>query len=320
MSEAFLHESGCLSIRHLVGLEGVPREDLERIFATAAWLRERLDRVHEIPKSLAGTTVVNMFFENSTRTRLSFETAERGIGASILNFSAAVSSTAKGETLRDTARNIQALGPTVTVVRHASAGVPGFLTRETDAIVLNAGDGAHEHPTQGLLNAFTMMRHLGDLVGRSVAIIGDIRHSRVARSDIWCLGTLGAKVRLYGPTTLLPRDPSAFGPWVSVAKSLDEALEGVDAVMLLRIQHERQSSGLLPSLREYRDAFGIDELRLRRANPGALVLHPGPINRGVEVSSQVADGAQSVILEQVRNGVAIRMAALHLLAGRNVHV
>jgi len=320
MSEAFLHASGCLSIRHLVGLEGVPREDLERIFATATWLRERLDRVHEIPKSLAGTTVVNMFFENSTRTRLSFETAERGIGASILNFSAAISSTVKGETLRDTARNIQALGPTVTVVRHASAGVPGFLARETDAIVLNAGDGAHEHPTQGLLNAFTMRRHLGDLAGRSVAIIGDIRHSRVARSDIWCLGTLGAKVRLYGPTTLLPRDPSAFGPWVSVAKSLDEALEGVDAVMLLRIQHERQSAGLLPSLREYRDAFGIDELRLQRANPGALVLHPGPINRGVEVSSQVADGTQSVILEQVRNGVAIRMAALHLLAGKNTNV
>jgi aspartate carbamoyltransferase catalytic subunit len=317
MSEALLHGCGTLSIRHLVGLEAVPRKDIETLFATAAWLRERLDRTHEIPKSLSGVSVVNMFFENSTRTRLSFETAEKGVGASIMNFAAAGSSTSKGETLRDTARNIQALGPTVTVVRHASAGVPGFLARETDAIILNAGDGAHEHPTQGLLDAFTMQRHLGSLEGKTVSIIGDVRHSRVARSNLWCLGTLGAKVRLYGPATLLPREPQAYGPWVSVASCLDEALEGVDAVMLLRIQHERQSSGLLPSLREYRESFGIDEERLRRANPGALVLHPGPINRGVEVSSGVADGPQSVILEQVKNGVAIRMAALHLLAGNN---
>ncbi len=320
MSEACLHESGCLSIRHLTGLEGVPRDDIERIFATAAWMRQERDAGREVPRTLAGVTVVNMFFENSTRTRLSFETAERGVGATVLNFSASVSSTAKGETLRDTARNIESLGPTVIVVRHASAGVPGFLTKVTRATVLNAGDGAHAHPTQGLLNAFTLRRHLGDLEGRSVAIIGDIRYSRVARSDIWCLGTLGVKVRLFGPATLMPRHPEAFGPWVSVARSLGEALDGVDAVMLLRIQHERQSSGLLPSLREYRDAFGIDEERIRLANPGALVLHPGPINRGIEVSSQVADGPQSVVLEQVQNGVAIRMAVLHLLAGRKAHV
>jgi len=274
-----------------------------------------MDQGSAIPKSLQGRSIVNLFFENSTRTRLSFEAAEKRLGASPMNFTAASSSTTKGETLRDTARNIQALGADVFVVRHASAGVPGFLADNTDAIVVNAGDGACEHPTQGLLDTLTLRQHLGSLEGREVAIIGDIRHSRVARSDIWALTTLGVRIRLFGPATLLPREPSAFGPSVEVVGRVEDALEGVDAVMLLRIQHERQASGLLPSLREYRQTFGLDRVRLGLCRPGALVLHPGPINRGVEVTSDVADGLQSVILEQVTNGVAVRMAVLHLLAG-----
>jgi len=306
---------GPLSIHHLVGLRGVPRTDLELLLDVAQGFREALDRDDPVVKSLSGRAVVNLFFENSTRTRLSFEAAEKRLGASPMNFSSSGSSTAKGETLRDTACNIQALGADVFVVRHSSAGVPGFLAQNTDAVVVNAGDGACEHPTQGLLDTLTLRQHLGSLEGREIAIVGDIRHSRVARSDIWALTTLGAKVRLFGPATLLPREPSAFGPGVEVVSRLEEALEGAHAVMLLRIQHERQSSGLLPSLREYRQTFGIDRARLALCAPGALVLHPGPINRGVEVTSDVADGPQSVILEQVTNGVAVRMAVLHLLAG-----
>jgi aspartate carbamoyltransferase catalytic subunit len=304
-----------LSIQHLVGLRGVSRADLELLLETAQSFREALDRGDAVAKSLSGRSVVNLFFENSTRTRLSFEAAEKRLGASPMNFASTGSSAAKGETLRDTACNIQALGADVFVVRHSSAGVPGFLARNTDAIVVNAGDGACEHPTQGLLDTLTLRQRFGTLEGREIAIVGDIRHSRVARSDIWALTTLGAKVRLFGPATLLPREPAAFGPAVEVVSRLEEALEGVDAVMLLRIQHERQSSGLLPSLREYRQTFGLDRTRLGLCKPGALVLHPGPINRGVEVTSDVADGPQSVILDQVTNGVAVRMAVLHLLAG-----
>ncbi len=308
---------GVLSIRHLPGLREVSRQDLQTLLDTAQRFREGLDRQENFPKSLAGVSVVNLFFENSTRTRLSFETAQKKLGASPMNFTTSGSSAAKGESLRDTARNIESMGADVFVVRHQSAGVPQFLAKHTKAVVINAGDGACEHPTQGLLDALTMRQHLGDLAHREVAIIGDIRHSRVARSNIWALSTLGARVRLWGPATLLPRSPLAFGPSVSIAQSIEEALEGADAVMLLRIQHERQSSGMLPSLREYRQSFGLDHSRLKLARPGALVLHPGPINRGIEVVSEVADGAQSVILEQVTNGVAVRMACLHLLAGKN---
>lgn len=316
MTNAAPGTPGTLSIRHLPGLRDVPREDILAILDTAQAFREGLDRREAFPKSLAGVSVVNLFFENSTRTRLSFETAQKKLGASPMNFTASGSSTSKGETLRDTARNIESLGADVFVVRHSSAGVPRFLAEHTKAVVVNAGDGACEHPTQGLLDALTMRQHLGNLEGREVAIVGDIRHSRVARSNIWALSTLGARVRLWGPATLLPRSPDAFGPQVQVARSLDDALDGADAVMLLRIQHERQTSGMLPSLREYRQSFGLDHARLKLARPDALVLHPGPINRGVEVVSEVADGNQSVILEQVTNGVAVRMACLHLLAGR----
>lgn len=312
-------QQGPLSIRHLAGLRGVPRSDLETLLDVAQGFRDAMDSGAPVAKSLAGRSVVNLFFENSTRTRLSFEAAEKRLGASPMNFTASGSSTAKGETLRDTARNIQALGADVFVVRHASAGVPSFLAQTTDAVIVNAGDGACEHPTQGLLDTLTLRQRFGSFEGREVAIVGDIRHSRVARSDIWALTTLGAKVRLFGPATLLPRQPQAYGPQVEVVDSLEQALEGVDAVMLLRIQHERQSSGLLPSLREYRQTFGLDKSRLALCRPGALVLHPGPINRGVEVTSDVADGLQSVILDQVTNGVAVRMAALHLLAGVHHH-
>jgi len=304
-----------LSIRHLAGLRGVPRADLETILDVAQRFREALDSGVPVEKSLANCRVVNLFFENSTRTRLSFEAAEKRLGASPMNFSASGSSTAKGETLRDTARNIQAMGADLFVVRHSSAGVPRFLAEHTDAVIVNAGDGACEHPTQGLLDTLTLRRRLGQLEGREIAIIGDIRHSRVARSDIWALTTLGARIRLFGPATLLPRESAAFGPSVRVVSRLDEALDNADAVMLLRIQHERQSSGLLPSLREYRQTFGLDRKRLALCKPDAPVMHPGPINRGVEVTSDVADGLQSVVLEQVTNGVAVRMAALHLLAG-----
>lgn len=308
-------QQGPLSIRHLAGLRGVPRSDLERILDVAQTFREAIDADLPVRKSLSERRVVNLFFENSTRTRLSFEAAEKRLGASPMNFAAAGSSAAKGETLRDTARNIQALGADVFVVRHSSAGVPLFLAEHTDAIVVNAGDGACEHPTQGLLDTLTLRQRLGSLEGRELAIVGDIRHSRVARSDIWSLTTLGARIRLFGPATLLPREPDAFGPAVRVVSRLEEALDGADAVMLLRIQHERQSSGLLPSLREYRQTFGLDRRRLALCKPGAPIMHPGPINRGVEVTSDVADGPQSVVLEQVTNGVAVRMAVLHLLAG-----
>jgi aspartate carbamoyltransferase catalytic subunit len=316
MTNAVQGNPGSLSIRHLPGLREVPKEDLVTILDTAQAFREGLDAHENFPKSLSGVSVVNLFFENSTRTRLSFETAQKKLGASPMNFTASGSSAAKGETLRDTARNIESMGADVFVVRHSSAGVPQFLAQHTSAVIVNAGDGACEHPTQGLLDALTMRQHLGELEGREVTIIGDIRHSRVARSNIWALSTLGAKIRLWGPATLLPRSPEAFGPSVTVAKSIEAALDGADAVMLLRIQHERQSSGMLPSLREYRQSFGLDHARLKLARPQALVLHPGPINRGVEVVSEVADGPQSVILEQVTNGVAVRMACLHLLAGK----
>lgn len=316
MTKSAPGKPGSLSIRHLPGLRAIRKDDLEAILHTAQVFREGIDRGEAAAKSLSGVSVVNLFFENSTRTRLSFEAAEKRLGASPMNFTAASSSTAKGETLRDTARNIEALGADVFVVRHSSAGTPAFLAEHTKAIVVNAGDGACEHPTQGLLDALTMRQRLGTLEGKRIAIIGDIRHSRVARSNLWALPTLGARVKLWGPATLLPRQSEAFGPSVRLASSLDDALDQSDAVMLLRIQHERQTSGLLPSLREYRQSFGIDKDRLKLAKPGALVLHPGPINRGVEVVSEIADGDQSVVLEQVTNGVAVRMAVLHLLAGK----
>ncbi|HEX3113551.1 MAG TPA: aspartate carbamoyltransferase catalytic subunit, partial [Candidatus Eisenbacteria bacterium] len=262
-----------------------------------------------------GKTVVNLFYEASTRTRTSFEIAGKWLSADVINVSGSSSSVAKGETLVDTARNIEAMGIHLVVVRHQASGAPHYLARHLDAGVINAGDGTHEHPTQGLLDIYTMREQRGRIAGLKVAIIGDVMHSRVARSNIWGLTKLGAEVTIAGPPTMMPAEVERFG--VRVAKSVDEAIEGSDVVNILRIQLERQRGSLYPSLREYARVYGVTRERLRRARPDVTVMHPGPMNRGVEIAQDVADGEHSVILQQVTNGVAVRMAVLYLLAGRN---
>jgi aspartate carbamoyltransferase catalytic subunit len=268
--------------------------------------------IKKVP-ALRGRMVVNLFFEASTRTRFSFETAEKWLSADSLNFAAKGSSVEKGESLLDTARNLQAMSPDLIVIRHGSPGVPHFLARHLKAGVVNAGDGAHEHPTQGLLDALTIRQRLGRVEGLRVAICGDIAHSRVVRSNIWLLTKMGSKVVVCGPPTLLPERIAAMG--VEVTTDFDEALEGADVVMMLRMQLERQGMSLFPSIREYFRLYGLDAKRLARAKPGAIVMHPGPMNRGVEIASDIADSDRSVILEQVANGVAVRMAVLYLLLG-----
>lgn len=302
-----------LQIKHLLGLRDVPASDIRTILDTARSFREILDRpVKKVP-SLRGLTVVNLFFENSTRTRISFELAQKRLSADTVNFTTSSSSVKKGETLLDTLRNIEAMKIDVVVVRHKGTGVPKFLAEHSGAIIVNAGDGAHEHPTQALLDMFTMEQRLGDLKGKTVAIVGDIRHSRVARSNIWGLAAMGAKVRLCGPSTLVPHNTGLFpAEWVGDVR---EAVQGADAVIALRLQKERMDDSLLPSMREYRNFFGITHQVLSAAKPEVLIMHPGPINRGVELDSDVADGANSVILDQVTNGVAVRMAVLYLLSG-----
>jgi aspartate carbamoyltransferase catalytic subunit len=302
-----------LQIKHLLGLRDVPASDIRTILDTARSFREILDRpVKKVP-SLRGLTIVNLFFENSTRTRISFELAQKRLSADTVNFTTSSSSVKKGETLLDTLRNIEAMKIDVVVVRHKGTGVPKFLAENSNAIIVNAGDGAHEHPTQALLDMFTMEQRLGDLAGRTVAIVGDIRHSRVARSNIWGLAAMGAKVRLCGPSTLVPHNTDLFpAEWVGDVR---EAVHGADAVIALRLQKERMDDSLLPSMREYRNFFGITSEVLAEAKPEVLIMHPGPINRGVELDSDVADGANSVILDQVTNGVAVRMAVLYLLSG-----
>lgn len=303
-----------LQIKHLLGLRGVSRDDLRLILDTTRSFREILERpVKKVP-SLRGLTIVNLFFENSTRTRLSFELAEKRLSADLINFTSSGSSLKKGETMLDTLRNIEAMKIDVVVVRHSGTGVPGFLAQHSDAIILNAGDGANEHPTQGLLDLYTMEQEIGDLQGKKVAIIGDVRHSRVARSNIWGLRTLGAEVKICGPETLLPRNRQLF-EGVSFSTDVRKTVDQADVVMTLRLQKERQEDSLLPSLREYRNFFGVTQDVLAHAGSNVLVMHPGPINRGVEVDSDVADGEHSVILDQVTNGVAVRMAALFLLSG-----
>ena len=268
--------------------------------------------IKKVP-ALRGRMVVNLFFEASTRTRFSFETAEKWLSADSLNFSAKGSSVEKGESLLDTARNLQAMSPDLIVIRHGSPGVPHFLSRHLKAGVVNAGDGAHEHPTQALLDALTIRQRLGRLEGLRVAICGDIAHSRVVRSNIWLLTKMGSKVVVCGPPTLLPERIAAMG--VEVTTDFDEALEGADVVMMLRMQLERQGMSLFPSIREYFRLYGLDAKRLAQAKPGAIVMHPGPMNRGVEIASDIADSDRSVILDQVANGVAVRMAVLYLLLG-----
>ncbi|MDR0308188.1 MAG: aspartate carbamoyltransferase catalytic subunit [Chitinispirillales bacterium] len=302
-----------LQIQHLLGLEGVSREDINLILDTADNFYGVLQRDIKVVPTLRGKTIVNLFYENSTRTRISFELAEKRLSANPLNFAASTSSASKGETLRDTIQNIEAMKIDMVVVRHSSAGVPYFLTKCTDAVIVNAGDGLHEHPTQALLDMMTIRQKLGRLEGLKVAIIGDIFHSRVARSNAWGMKTMGMDVVLCGPPTLLPQHPESLG--VPVTDNVDEALEGADVVMLLRIQLERQSSAVFPSIREYRDRYGVDLDRLSKLKKDVVIMHPGPVNRGVELASNVADSGNSVILDQVTNGVAVRMAVLYLLGG-----
>ena len=299
--------------KDLLGLEELSAGEIVSILDTARTFREVLDR--PIPKvpSLRGLTAANLFFEASTRTRLSFELAEKRMSADTVNFQTSGSSVSKGESLKDTARNIEAMGIHLVVIRHQASGAPHYLARNLDAGVINAGDGTHEHPTQGLLDIFTIRERRGKIAGLRVAIIGDIAHSRVARSNIWGLTKLGASVTIAGPATMMPLEVERFG--VKVARSVEEAIEGADVVNILRIQLERQRSTLYSSLREYARVYGVTSERLKGAKPDVTVMHPGPMNRGVEIAQDVADGKHSVILEQVTNGVAVRMAVLYLLAG-----
>jgi len=297
--------------RHLLGLEDLSREELEHILDTAAGFKEVSTRSIKKVPALRGKVVVNLFFEDSTRTRTSFALAASRLSADVLEFSAKTSSVSKGETLRDTARNIEAMGVDLVVVRHPAAGAPLYLTRCIEPSVVNAGDGQHEHPTQGLLDLFTIREMKGRIEGLKVAIVGDIAHSRVARSDLFGLRKLGAEVTLIGPATLLPKSFEDMG--ASLSYDLDEVIGRVDVVNMLRVQNERITSSVFPSVQEYSRLFGLTRERLARAKPGLLVMHPGPINRGVEIASDVADGAQSAILRQVSNGLAVRMAVLFLL-------
>ncbi len=304
-----------LSSRHLLGLRGVPREDIQLILDTALSFREVLERPIKKVPTLQGKTVVNLFFESSTRTRISFDLAERRLSADVVQFTSESSSVKKGETLRDTARNLEAMKIDIVVVRHSAAGVPKFLSEVLKANVVNAGDGAHEHPTQALLDMYTLRERFGSLEGLKVCILGDIAHSRVARSNIHGLLTMGAKVSVCGPRTLIPRGIEQMG--VEVHHDLDEALKDVDAINVLRIQLERMEKAYFPSIREYHNVYGLTTERLAKAKKTAVVLHPGPINRDVELSADVADGERSLILRQVLNGVAVRMAVLYHIGTGN---
>ena len=299
--------------RHLITVEELSLQEIDQIHATSAAFKKILRRsVKKVPV-LRGKTIVNLFLEPSTRTRLAFDMAAKRLSADVISFDAASSSTTKGETLRDTAENLQALNADMIVIRHAASGSPLYLSRLLDIPVINAGDGAHEHPTQGLLDTFTMKEHLGALQGRKVVILGDILFSRVARSNIHALTKMGAAVTLVGPSTLVPHWFTDLG--VTVSHDLKSALADAEVVMLLRIQHERQASSHFPSLGEYTSMFGLNMARAAWLSPRAIIMHPGPINRGVEIDSELADGPRSVILEQVANGIAVRMAVLYLCAG-----
>ncbi|MBP6010399.1 MAG: aspartate carbamoyltransferase catalytic subunit [Bacteroidia bacterium] len=303
-----------LSTRHLLGIKDLQPEDINLIFQTAENFKEVINRPIKKVPSLRDVTIANLFFENSTRTRLSFELAERRLSADVINFAASSSSVSKGETLIDTVNNILAMKVDIVVMRHPMPGAAVFLARHVKANIVNAGDGAHEHPTQALLDAFSIRERLGELKGVRVAIVGDILHSRVALSNILCLQKLGAEVMVCGPTTLIPRHIDQLG--VRVEHDLRKALEWCDVANMLRIQLERQDIRYFPSLREYVMLFGLNKEILDSLGKKITILHPGPINRGVEITSDVADSDQSLILDQVENGVAIRMAVLYLLAGR----
>jgi aspartate carbamoyltransferase catalytic subunit len=303
-----------LTIPHLLGLHGVPKSDLELILDSTDTFLEILDRPIKKVPTLQGKTIVNLFFENSTRTRISFELAERRLSADVVNFSASTSSVKKGETLLDTARNIEAMKVDIVVMRHSAAGSVQFLSERCSSRFLNAGDGAHEHPTQALLDMVTIRQKTGSLEGLNVCIIGDIAHSRVARSNIYGLLSMGANVAVCGPASMIPYDLEKMG--VRIFTNVEDALRFSDVINVLRIQLERDAGADFPSLREYHNSFGITRRRLDALGKDLLILHPGPINRGVEIESEVADGPYSVILPQVTNGVAIRMAVLYLIGTR----
>ena len=302
-----------LSTKHLLGIKNITKEDIEMIFSMADNFKDVINRPIKKVPSLRDVTIANLFFENSTRTRLSFELAERRLSADVVNFSASSSSVSKGESLIDTVNNILAMKVDIVVMRHPHAGAAEFLSKNVNAIIVNAGDGAHEHPTQALLDAFSIRETLGEIKGKKIAIIGDILHSRVALSNIFCLQKLGAEVMVCGPTTLLPKHIASLG--VKVEINLRKALEWCDVANMLRIQLERQDIHYFPSLREYIMLYGINKDLLNSLSKKIVIMHPGPINRGVEITSDVADSDQSIILQQVENGVAVRMAVLYLLAG-----
>jgi aspartate carbamoyltransferase catalytic subunit len=303
-----------LSVKHLVGIKDLTLNDIELIFSTADNFKSVINRPIKKVPSLRDVTIANIFFENSTRTRISFELAERRLSADVLNFSASSSSVKKGETLIDTVNNILAMKVDMVVMRHSSPGACKFLADHIDAVVVNAGDGTHEHPTQALLDAFSIREKHGNIKGKKVAIIGDIMHSRVALSNIFCLQKLGAEVVVCGPPTLIPKYISTLG--VKVEYDLMKALEWCDVANMLRIQLERQDIKYFPSTREYSMQYGLNKQRLDSLKKKITIMHPGPINRGVEITSDVADSDQSIILDQVENGVAIRMAVLYLLAAK----
>ena len=299
--------------KHLLDIESLSAAEITTILDTARAFKAVGERAIKKVPALRGKTVVNLFVEPSTRTRISFELAAHRLTADVINFSAEASSLKKGETLKDTARNLEALNADIIIIRHSATGAPHFLSRFLNASVVNAGDGAHEHPTQALLDTFTIRERKGKVAGLNVTILGDILYSRVARSNIWALLKLGANVTLCGPSTLVPRVFEQMG--CRVTYDLQEAIASADIINLLRIQHERQRKSMFPSLGEYSSLFGLNRARLARLKPDVLIMHPGPINRGVEIDSDVADCAQSVILEQVTNGLAVRMAVLFLVNG-----
>ena len=299
--------------KDLLGIADLSSDEIYRILDTAGAMREIGERPIKKVPTLRGKTVVNLFYEPSTRTRMSFEIAEKRLSADTLNIAVATSSVQKGETLADTARNIEAMSPDMIVVRHASSGACHLLARICRSRIINAGDGMHEHPTQALLDAFTIQQHKKRISGLKVAIVGDLLHSRVLRSNVLLLTKLGAEVWVSGPPTLIPSGIDRLG--VKVSTSVEVAVANADVIMMLRIQQERMQGAYVPSLREYFQVFGMTAERVRRAKPDVIIMHPGPMNRGVEIASDVADGPYSVILEQVANGVAVRMAVLYLLAG-----
>jgi aspartate carbamoyltransferase catalytic subunit len=304
-----------LSVKHLLGIKELVKEDIDLILKTAQDFKEVINRPIKKVPSLRDVTIANIFFENSTRTRLSFELAQKRLSADVVNFSSSSSSVKKGETLLDTVNNILAMKVDMIVMRHSSVGSPHFLSRHISANIVNAGDGTHEHPTQALLDAFSIQQKLGEVKGKRIAIIGDILHSRVALSNIFCLKKLGAEVMVCGPSTLIQKHIEELG--VKVEHNVRNALAWCDVANVLRIQLERQETSYFPSLREYAMYFGINKSLLESLDKQIVIMHPGPINRGVEITSDVADSGHSIILDQVENGVAVRMAVLYLLAGRN---